>query len=69
MNMHQHVKEIVSHSTRVTAAVALYNAGQTIEQIAYRIRWSPPSMAHYILECSTKIGELTNAAIQGTCII
>ena len=56
-------------SNRVTAAVALSNAGMDIDAIAYRLRWSPPSVTHYLRECSTAIDTLTEKAITGAMII
>jgi hypothetical protein len=63
--MRKHIHLIQSHSNRVTAAVAMFNAGIPIETIANRLRWSVESVKHYLRECTTKIGFLTERAIQG----
>jgi hypothetical protein len=64
-----HISRLVAHSNRVTAAVALYNAGFSIEKIADRLRWSPQSVKHYIRECSQAVGKLTEATIVGALIL
>jgi hypothetical protein len=63
------ISRLVAHSNRVTAAVALYNAGFSIEKIADRLRWSPVSVKHYIRECSQAVGKLTEATIVGAIIL
>ncbi|GKY90331.1 hypothetical protein MPSEU_000007100 [Mayamaea pseudoterrestris] len=63
------ITRIVAHSNRVTAAVALNNSGMSIEEIAFRLRWSPPSVHHYLRECSEKIGTLTSNAIKGAIML
>jgi hypothetical protein len=63
--MRKHIHLIQSHSNRVTAAVAMFNAGVPMETIANRLRWSVESVKHYLRECTTKIGFLTERAIQG----
>ena len=67
--LHQNVHLLVAHSTRVTAAVALYNSGLSIAAIAYRLRWSEPSVTHYIREATTKIESLTEDAIAGATLL
>jgi len=67
--LHQNVHLLVAHSTRVTAAVALYNSGLSIAAIAYRLRWSEPSVTHYIREATTQIGSLTEDAIAGATLL
>jgi hypothetical protein len=64
-----HIKCIVSHSNRVTAAVALSNSGLSIDEIAYRLRWSPQSVSHYLRECSKALGKYMDAAIHGVHLI
>lgn len=61
-----HIHLLHSHSNRITAAVALYNAGVPIPVIAYRLRWSPESVVFYIRDCFKAIGPLTEKAITGT---
>jgi hypothetical protein len=63
--MRQHIDRIHSHSNRVTAAVALHNSGVPVEDIANRLRWTVPSVKHYLRECFTVIGTLTERAIAG----
>jgi hypothetical protein len=56
---------LMSHSNRVTAAIALYNAGINIPVIMYRLRWSVESVTFYLRDCFMAIGPLTEAAING----
>ena len=62
---HKHAKFMVSHSNRVTAAVALSNAGLSLNAIAFR----PLSVQHYLRECSIHIGQLTIDAVKGATMI
>jgi hypothetical protein len=55
----------VSHSNRVTAAVALQKAGLSIDAIAFRLRWQPASVSHYLRECTDDADAFTTAAIHG----
>lgn len=63
--MHKNHKCIMAHSVRVTAAVALYTAGQAFDTIAFRLRWSVQSVQHYIRECCQHIGKLCDAVLIG----
>jgi hypothetical protein len=60
---------IVSHSNRVTAAVALRAAGKDNEHIAHRLRWELESVKHYLRECMTLTEELTKASFKGIFMI
>jgi hypothetical protein len=68
-HLRQHILQIDSHSNRVTAAVALSNAGLSIDEIAFRLRWKPASVDHYLRDCPTAVGRLTEAAIRGSLLI
>lgn len=57
---------IDAHSARVFAAVCLRNAGISISEIAFRLRWQPESVEHYLRDCFCAIGKLTDAAIRGS---
>ena len=63
--MNKNHKCVMAHSVRVTAAVALYTAGQAFDTIAFRLRWSVQSVQHYIRECCQHIGELCDAVLVG----
>ena len=63
------IDRLVAHSNRVTAAIALYVQKWTIEQIAYRLRWHPESVKHYLRECSHDIGAMTRDAINGAMVL
>lgn len=63
---HIHHMSIDAHSARVTAAVALSNAGVPKAEIAFRLRWKPESVDHYLRDCQRTIGSLTEAAILGS---
>ena len=56
---------VVPHCNRVTAAVALYNMGWSFPEIAYRLRWQPDSVMHYIRESPYKVGKATGDALVG----
>ena len=60
-----HIKRLVSHSNRVTAAVALYNAGVPIEDISFRLRWNSDAVKFYLRDCYRTIGDLTQRALMG----
>lgn len=63
--MRENINLLKSHSFRITAAVALHNAGVSIPVIAFRLRWDPESVKHYIRDCFTAVGPLTSKAIAG----
>ena len=42
------IKLLMSHSNRITAAVALYNAKVPIPVIAFRLRWCVDSVTFYL---------------------
>ena len=63
------IKSVVAHSNRVTAAVALFSLKLSIEDIAFRLRWKPESVQHYIRECSQFVDDLTAATISGAAIL
>jgi hypothetical protein len=64
--MRRHIQLIQSHSNRITAAVALFNAGVSIPTIAHRLRWSEESVQFYLRDCFRAIGPLTQKAILGS---
>ena len=65
-NYHRrHAHLLVAHSTRVTAAVALWNVQVPLPQIAFRLRWQEDSIKHYLRDCSKAIGPHSQAAIAG----
>jgi hypothetical protein len=63
--MHRNVHRVVSHSNRVTAAVALRRHGADIPTIAFRLRWKPESVDHYLRECTQDIDDMSSATIAG----
>lgn len=64
--MNINYKLIMAHSVRVTAAVVLHNAGLQYDVIAFRLRWSPDSVKHYVRECSgDPMGDLSAAVVTG----
>jgi hypothetical protein len=60
-----HVDRISSHSNRIYAAVSLSQAGETIDTIAQRLRWSAPSVSFYLRESATDVGSYTASTIHG----
>jgi DNA-binding NarL/FixJ family response regulator len=68
-SMRQHaVDRLVAHSNRVTACLALHQAGVNEEEIAHRLRWKPPSVRFYICESYSKLGDLTQRAVAGAAL-
>jgi hypothetical protein len=63
--LRQNIHRFASHSNRVTAAVALNQAGLPIDDIAQRLRWKPDSVAFYLRETSQDIGIFTSKVIAG----
>lgn len=66
MRLHAHLLQ--SHSNRVTAAVALFNAGVPIPVIAHRLQWNVESVTFYLRDCFRAIGPLTQKAILGASL-
>ena len=60
-----HIDRISSHSNRIYAAVSLSQAGESIDTIAQRLRWSAPSVSFYLRESATDVGSYTASTIQG----
>ena len=67
--MRLHITCLVSHSLRVTACVALAAAGMSHEEIAFRLRWSVPSVQFYLRDSEADIGRFTVAAVTGALTI
>jgi hypothetical protein len=63
--MQKHIHLIQSHSNQVTVAVTMLNAAIPMETIANHLCWSIKSVKHYLRECITQIGFLTERAIKG----
>jgi hypothetical protein len=59
------ISQIVAHSNRITAALALHAHGKDAQDIANRLRWDVRTVKHYLRECQSQIGDLTSAAIEG----
>jgi DNA-binding NarL/FixJ family response regulator len=66
--MRQHIDRIVAHSNRVTACLALNQAGVALEDIAFRLHWQVPSVQFYMRESYSKLGELTQKAVAGAAL-
>jgi hypothetical protein len=60
-----HIKGIVSHSNRVTAALCLKLGGASDETIAFRLRWHVSSVPTYLRECFVGIDDVMQTAIRG----
>ena len=63
--MRININRLVSHSNRVTAAVALRAAGLSIADIAFRLRWKAESVETCLRECCQCSGDLTQKAVAG----
>jgi hypothetical protein len=64
--LRRHIHLLQSHSNRITAAVALFNANVPIPTIAHRLRWSEESVKFYLRDCFKAVGPLTQKAILGS---
>jgi hypothetical protein len=60
-----HIKGLVSHSNRVTAALCLLLGGASISDIAFRLRWKEGSVPTYLRECFLGIDVAMRRAIAG----
>ncbi len=61
--LHIHVKQLMAHSLRVTACVALHQAGVPAEDIAFHLRWNIESVKFYLRDCSCDIGSFLIQAV------
>jgi hypothetical protein len=66
--MRRHIHLLHSHSNRITAAVAMYNAKVPFDTIAVRLRWSVDTVKFYLRDCFKHIGELTEQAVNGAML-
>ena len=53
--LRKHEGLVVPHCNRVSAAVALDLSGWKHERIAFKLRWSPETVSHYIRDASDKV--------------
>jgi hypothetical protein len=59
------ITRIASHSNRITAAMALARQKFSVDAIAFRHRWQPQSVQHYLRECVSDLDDFTAATIAG----
>jgi hypothetical protein len=64
-HLRRHIKCLMAHCLRVTAAVALFNSGEDEHVIAFRLRWNSDAVLIYLRDCYRSIGTLTSRALQG----
>jgi hypothetical protein len=62
---HVHIKGLVSHSNRVTAALCLLLGGASISDIAFGLHWKEGSVPTYFRECFLGIDVAMQQAIAG----
>lgn len=60
--LHRNVSAFMMHSLRVTACLALWAAGFSEEQIAFRLRWHSDAIRLYIREAAFSVDAFTLAA-------
>jgi hypothetical protein len=60
-----HIHCLMAHCGRVTAAVALFNAGVPIDVIAFRLRWKSSAVLAYLRDCWRSTGDMTMLALRG----
>ena len=63
------INNLVSHSNRVTAAVALRAAKLDIPAIAARLRWHPATVDHYLRETDDMLDDFTKRVTKGALLI
>jgi hypothetical protein len=63
----RNIKLFQAHSIRITACVALDNAGVAHEDIAFRLRWNSDAIKGYLRDCFRHVGELTARTVAGIC--
>ena len=63
--MRIHIKRILPHSNRVTAAVCLKQGGCSNDEIAFRLRWHPTSVPTYLRECYQAVGQILQNTLMG----
>jgi hypothetical protein len=63
--LRKRIKLLQSHSIRIFACVALLNAGVSIDDIVYRLRWNSDAVKQYLRDCHRMIDHLTQQAILG----
>jgi hypothetical protein len=61
--MHRNAHRVVGHSLRVTACVALHNAGVSLDDITFHLRWNSDAVKAYIRDCAHTVDELTGHVI------
>jgi DNA-binding CsgD family transcriptional regulator len=59
------IKLLQSHSIRIFACVALLNAGESVEDIAYRLCWNSDAVKQYIRDCHRLVDHMTQQALLG----
>lgn len=64
-HLRRYIHCLTSHCCRVTAAVALFNAGISIDVISFRLRWNSDAVRIYLRDCYRSIGSLTSNALVG----
>jgi hypothetical protein len=63
--MHHNAHRVVAHSLRVSACVALHNAGVSLDDITFCLRWNSDAVKAYICDCARTVDELTGRVISG----
>jgi hypothetical protein len=63
--MHRNAHRVVAHSLRVSACVALHNAGVSLDDITFRLWWNSDAVKAYIRDCARTVDDLTGCVISG----
>jgi hypothetical protein len=64
-HLRRYIHCLMTHCGRVTAAVALFNAGASIDLIAFCLRWKSDAVRLYLRDCYRSIGTLTSDVLRG----
>jgi hypothetical protein len=63
--MRLHIDRLMAHCMRVTGAVLLSNAGVSVDDIAFRLRWNSDAVKLYLRDNERMIDELTSKVVAG----
>jgi hypothetical protein len=64
--MRLNIDRLMAHGIRVTAAVLLSNAGVTVDDISFRLRWNSDAVKLYLRDTEDRtVDDLTSSVVAG----
>jgi hypothetical protein len=60
-----HIDQLMAHCLRVTATVLFSNAGVTVDDISFHLRWNSDAVLHYIRDNDGLVDEITARVVAG----